>query len=795
MAAKKKPTKKGGAAATSAANKTKARTRTVKGGKPTSGSPKVSSRPRKRAEEEIWMLKHSIDVYYDGAYWIDADNKFVYVNDAGCKALGYTREELIGTTIYEVNPKVNAERMKEVWALLRQGRSFSAESVHRRKDGSEFPVEVVNTYVRFGGKEYVYSFARDITERKRAEETLRESENRTRSIIEAIPVGMHMYRLEPDGRLVFIGANPAADRILGVNNSIFIGKPIEEAFPPLKETEVPKRYREVAASGKTWHDESIDYYEGVIQGAFEVQAFRTAPSNMVAAFEDITERKRAEKALGASQKLLETIIDTAPTCIKLITADGSLQKMNRAGLEMLDAESFDQVQGKCVYPLVSEEHREAFKTMTQEVFKGRSQTLEFKMIGLKGRARWLYTQAISIRNEKGEVVLALATTIDITERKKIEDARMFLVECGTKGDDFFESLARYLAGSLDMDYICIDRLEGDLLTAKTVAVYFDGKFQDNVSYTLHDTPRGEVVGRDVCCFPDGVRHRFPKDAVLQDMKAESYLGVTLWSHAHQPIGLIAVIGRRPLEDPRLAESILKLVAIRAAAELERKRTEEKIRESEQFIRNILDTVDEGFLVIDRDYRLLTANKAYCCQASLPCDEVIGKHCYEVSHKRHRPCFAEGEECASQQVFASGDPRNAAPNPTDHDGHVIYVETKAFPIKDNSGRVTSVIETINNITEKHLLEEERLKTQKLESIGTLAGGIAHDFNNLLQGIFGYISMAKMTLDQREKSLAMLEQAEKALHQSVNLTTQLLTFSKGGKPVKKSLSLLPVIENAA
>ena len=126
--------------------------------------------------------------------------------------------------------------------------------------------------------------------------------------------------------------------------------------------------------------------------------------------------------------------------------------------------------------------------------------------------------------------------------------------------------------------------------------------------------------------------------------------------------------------------------------------------------------------------------------------------------------------------------------------MLYVETKAFPIKDASGAVTSVIETINNITEKYLLEEERLKTQKLESIGTLAGGIAHDFNNLLQGVFGYISMAKLTHDQKEKSLAMLDQAEEALHMSVNLTTQLLTFSKGGKPVMKLIRLEPAIENA-
>ncbi len=130
-----------------------------------------------------------------------------------------------------------------------------------------------------------------------------------------------------------------------------------------------------------------------------------------------------------------------------------------------------------------------------------------------------------------------------------------------------------------------------------------------------------------------------------------------------------------------------------------------------------------------------------------------------------------------------------------DGHVLYVETKAFPHQGRRRETpSSVIETINNITEKHLLEEERLKTQKLESIGTLAGGIAHDFNNLLQGIFGYISLAKLTIDEKERSLAMLEQAEKALHQSVNLTTQLLTFSKGGKPVRKPIALGPVIENA-
>jgi nitrogen-specific signal transduction histidine kinase/CheY-like chemotaxis protein len=98
-------------------------------------------------------------------------------------------------------------------------------------------------------------------------------------------------------------------------------------------------------------------------------------------------------------------------------------------------------------------------------------------------------------------------------------------------------------------------------------------------------------------------------------------------------------------------------------------------------------------------------------------------------------------------------------------------------------------------EKRALEDERQKSQKLEAVGTLAGGIAHDFNNLLQGVFGYISLAKLKRDDREKSLAALEEAEKALHTSVALTNQLLTFSRGGRPLKKTIDLLPVIRNAA
>jgi len=137
---------------------------------------------RKRAEEDLVMLKRSIDVHYDGAYWTDTDHRFIYVNDAACKALGYEREELIGKTLLDVNPKASLEGLNGVWQSLRSQGFFSTESVHRRKDGSEFPVEIVVTYVQSGGKEFSCGFARDITERRRAEEERQRSFDQLRAL-------------------------------------------------------------------------------------------------------------------------------------------------------------------------------------------------------------------------------------------------------------------------------------------------------------------------------------------------------------------------------------------------------------------------------------------------------------------------------------------------------------------------------------------------------------------------------------------------------------------------------------
>ncbi|MDA8242135.1 MAG: PAS domain S-box protein [Nitrospiraceae bacterium] len=225
---------------------------------------------------------------------------------------------------------------------------------------------------------------------------------------------------------------------------------------------------------------------------------------------------------------------------------------------------------------------------------------------------------------------------------------------------------------------------------------------------------------------------------------------------------------------------------------ERKLTEEESAERGAMVQQIMDTASVGIGLVDRRGRFTHANRRMGEMFGCTMEELIGSEYADHVHPSERETSRQNMFALLASTIPSVDleRRYLRKDGTEFWGHLAC---RRF--HDAQGNDLGLIGVITDITERRLLEEERLKTQKLESIGTLAGGIAHDFNNLLQGIFGYIAIAKISLDRREKSLAMLEQAENALQQSVSLTTQLLTFSKGGMPVKKRISLPPVIENAA
>lgn len=214
----------------------------------------------------------------------------------------------------------------------------------------------------------------------------------------------------------------------------------------------------------------------------------------------------------------------------------------------------------------------------------------------------------------------------------------------------------------------------------------------------------------------------------------------------------------------------------------------KVEESEAFVRKILETVDEGFIVVDREYRILAANKAFCLYARLPEEQVVGQFCYQVSHHVDRPCFEAGEKCGVKRVFETGTSQAVAHTHTGLNGEACYAEIRAYPIMDASGNIVSAIETITDVTEKKKLEEQLRHAQKLEALGTLAGGVAHDFNNIISVIVGYGGIMEMRMPDDDPNTAYLREILAASERATLLTESLLIFSR-----KQIAELRPVSIN--
>jgi PAS domain S-box-containing protein len=142
---------------------------------------------RKRLEQELRLTQFSVEHASDAVFWVDPHGRFVYVNQAACRSLGYSREEFLSLSVSDVDPLVPQEAWEPIWEDIKTRCSITFETQNRTKQGRIFPVEVAANYLEFGGGEYNFSFVRDITERKRLEATLQESEEKFRTMANSIP--------------------------------------------------------------------------------------------------------------------------------------------------------------------------------------------------------------------------------------------------------------------------------------------------------------------------------------------------------------------------------------------------------------------------------------------------------------------------------------------------------------------------------------------------------------------------------------------------------------------------------
>src|SRR5262249_5520889 len=130
----------------------------------------------------------------------------------------------------------------------------------------------------------------------------------------------------------------------------------------------------------------------------------------------------------------------------------------------------------------------------------------------------------------------------------------------------------------------------DSKTIRTLAVFAHDKIVDNFEYPLASTPCETVVNKQLCCYPKGVQGKFPDDRMLAELGAESYVGTPLFDAMGRPLGLMAVLYCRPLDEVSTIETLLRVFATRAAAEIERQQFESVLRQSEQRYRTITENL-------------------------------------------------------------------------------------------------------------------------------------------------------------------------------------------------------------
>jgi len=291
-------------------------------------------RSEKALEESAKRLKLTLDAAHVVAWEINVDGTHTEigpVHELFGRPKGFYHPS-VSDLFQSIHPEDRQGVMSTVQSALRGELEYHVQFRVPQADGRMRWVEANGTLLRDekGKPLRILGIARDITERKQTEQILLESENRTRLIVESLAIGVYYYRLENNDRLVFNGGNSAADRIIGVDHRIFIGKTIEEAFPPLQETELPRRYRDAAAFGIPWHTENLAYNDGRIQGIFEMHAFQTSPNNMIVAFTDISERKRAEEKLRTTLQRFYAILANMYDSILLVTNEGKIEFANQA---------------------------------------------------------------------------------------------------------------------------------------------------------------------------------------------------------------------------------------------------------------------------------------------------------------------------------------------------------------------------------------------------------------------------------------------------------------------------------
>lgn len=359
---------------------------------------------------------------------------------------------------------------------------------------------------------------------------------------------------------------------------------------------------------------------------------------------------------------------------------------------------------------------------------------------------------------------------EVAERAQIQETLRLVVE-GTSavvGEGFYRALVQNLASVFKVRFAFVSRfdplVEGH---AQLLAMWDQGGFAEPFEYDLRGTPCEQVVNVNPSFFAADVQTLFPEDRWLQDEGIESYLAIPLFDSASNPIGHLGVMDTRPMADVGSRESVLRVFAGRAAAELEREWVEERLLTSERGAREQFAQLDVlyneaplGLCHMDTNLRYLRCNEKLAEINGIPAADHIGRSLRDII-----PEIAKTMESVYRGVIQSGeaviDVEAVGATAADPE-NVRHFTACYYPIKSEDGVVIGVSSIVQDITERkrneellHQREAKLAHFSRLSTMGEMAVGIAHELNQPLAAIMNFTDACRRRLHAghgRDENLA-------------------------------------------
>lgn len=726
---------------------------------------------QKQREEEYKKL---IDGMNETAFVIDFEGNFIEVNDPAVEVLGYSRKELLTMGPTDIDPVLNEEDIKHLIKNMKKEGKQVFETAHRKKSGERFPVEVSSSLVSYQGRPVILSIARNIRKRKETEKALRENERQLSIIFDNSSDLQILFSYGKDGILRIVKVNKATVEIarsLGfdVSKENFVGKTVKDIttdFSILEQKsfkEINKNFAEARESGKpVFYEESYSFgnkkYNAEVS-IIPVLDKKGEGEYVLWISHNITAYKETLAALKESEERFQTVIEKLPHGVCVHDLDGYMTLANKALCELTGYSEKELLNMNVQEVDHKSTSRDDRHNLWLKLKKGGSDHVE-SILHRKDGSTFpgiIYINAIELKGKP----MILAITQDISERKKAFDKLQ-------ESEERFQTVIENLPHGLN-----VHDLDGNIRLVNKAICELTG-------YT-----REELIGMKVSEID-------PQSQSRNDRKK-------LWLKLEKG-GFTRLESTHRCKDGSTYPAEIYLNAITLKGEpmivgiahniTERKKAFKKLRESEEKYRKLHESMRDAYVRTDMKGRIVECNKHFSEMLGYTREEIKGLKWKDITPKEwHEPENIVKEKELLERGYTDVYEKEYIKK----DGTVIPVELRGFLIKNEEGIPTGMWAIVRDITERKKTEEELRKIERLESLGVLAGGIAHDFNNLLTGILGNLSLIQT--EETVDSKNIIEEAKQAAIQAKNLTQQLLTFSKGGEPIKGKVRIEDIINDSA